>query len=500
MNYQNPIIPGFYPDPSICRVGSDYYLVTSSFEFFPGVPIFHSRDLVHWHQIGHCLTQVSQLPLKGEHSSRGIFAPTIRYHDGMFYMVTTNMSFGQHFYVSTDNPAGDWSEPIWINTGGIDPSLFFDNDKVYFTWTNLNAIFQSEIDIKTGQLLTEPRKIWTGTGGRYPEAPHLYKIQDHYCLMIAEGGTEYGHMETIARSDAPFGPFEPSPRNPILTHRNRGNHLIQGTGHADLVEAHDGSWWAVFLGFRCPKEFSNYHHLGRETFLAPVEWDSQGWPMVNGNGTIELEMTAPNLPTATWEPDPVRDDFTDGSLASYWNSLGNLPAECWSLSERQGWLRLNGTALTLDDRGSPAFIGRRQQHFACKAATMVELSSTGEGHEAGLTAYMDRDHHYEIALCYEDSAYQIILRRRIGDLAAVVAKHSISSNKVSLQIQAYPDHYDFAYTLDGNESTLIGSGQTRYLSSEVAGGFTGVYLGMYSTNNETANPSVADFDWFDYTQ
>ena len=223
MKYTNPIIPGFYPDPSICRVGEDYYLVTSSFEYFPGVPIFHSRDLIHWRQIGHCLTTATQLPLAQAGSSKGIFAPTLRYHAGRFYMVTTNVSVGKHFYVSTDDPAGQWSEPIWIDQSGIDSSLFFDDDgTVYFTWTKLNGIYQAEIAIQTGELKHEPQLIWKGTGGRYPEAPHLYKINGSYYLMIAEGGTEYGHMETIARAESPWGSFQPCPHNPILTHRNQG--------------------------------------------------------------------------------------------------------------------------------------------------------------------------------------------------------------------------------------------------------------------------------------
>ncbi|WP_171026096.1 MULTISPECIES: glycoside hydrolase family 43 protein, partial [unclassified Clostridium] len=219
MGFRNPIIPGYNPDPSVCRVGEDYYLVTSSFEDFPGVPVYHSRDMVNWEQIGYCLTRRSQLELKNCPPSRGIFAPVIRYHQGRFYMITTNVSHGGNFYVWTEDPAGEWSEPIFLAQGGIDPSLFFDDDgKVYLTsnqptggdWT----IAQSEIDIATGQLLTKPRTVWTGTGGRHPEGPHLYKINGKYYLMIAEGGTELGHMETIARSDSPYGPFESCPHNP----------------------------------------------------------------------------------------------------------------------------------------------------------------------------------------------------------------------------------------------------------------------------------------------
>src|SRR5581483_5212110 len=257
MRIANPIIPGFHPDPSICRVGDDYFLVTSSFEYFPGVPIFHSRDMGHWRQIGHCLTRPSQLPLPGVQASRGIFAPTIRHHDGVFYMVTTNVTSGGNFVVHTRDPFGAWSEPIWLGQGGIDPSLFFDADgRVYLTSTYTSGpvpdeidpatfswgVQQSEIDIASGRRLTEPRPIWGGTGGKYPEAPHLYRIGGAYYLMIAEGGTEYGHMVTIARGASPWGPWEPCPHNPIVSHRSLQS-PIQGLGHADLVEAADRSWW-----------------------------------------------------------------------------------------------------------------------------------------------------------------------------------------------------------------------------------------------------------------
>jgi xylan 1,4-beta-xylosidase len=499
MEYNNPIIPGFHPDPSICRVGSDYYLVASTFGYFPGVPVFHSCDLIHWHQIGHCLTRLSQLSLDSDSNSKGIFAPTIRYHAGVFYMVTTNVSVGKHFYVFSENPASDWSDPIWIEAEGIDPSLLFDDDgRVFFTWTNLGDIVQCEIDIQTGQCLTPPRRIWSGTGGRYPEGPHLYKVNDRYYLMIAEGGTEYGHMVTIARSQSPWGPFESCPRNPILTHRHRGSHPIQGVGHADMVQAHDGSWWTVFLGFRRLEEFSNYHHLGRETFLAPLIWDEQGWPVINRDGTVELKMQAPTLPTQPWPPEPIRDHFHGASLNLCWNFLGNLPPETWSLLERPDWLRLKGSPLTLDNPGSPVFVGRRQQHFSCKAATLLDFAPTQDGQEAGLTVFMNREHHYEIAVLYEDDTCQVILRRRIGDLSAVVMRRNFSGGRICLQIQADPTQYSFSYIQDGHMPVVLGTGATRYLSSEVAGGFTGVYLGMYATSNGKPVEVVADFDWFDY--
>ena len=213
LTYQNPILPGFYPDPSICRVGEDYYLVNSSFEFFPGVPLWHSRDLVNWEQKGYVLTRESQLPLRNGRTSGGIFAPTIRCHNGRFYMITTNVTDGGNFFVWTDDINGEWSDPVWIDHEGIDPSLFWDDDgKVYYAGTGRyeQGIYQFEIDLETGKKLSDTKIIWKGTGGKCPEGPHMYKINSWYYLMIAEGGTEYGHKETIARSRSVWDRLSPA--------------------------------------------------------------------------------------------------------------------------------------------------------------------------------------------------------------------------------------------------------------------------------------------------
>ena len=260
--YNNPIIPGFYPDPSVCRVGEDYYLVNSSFHYFPGVPIFHSRDLVHWQQIGNVLDRTSQVDLKGIRCSGGIYAPTIRYHKGLFYMITTNVDGCDNFFVTASSPEGPWSDPIIIGGEGIDPSLFFDEDKVYYVGQRQkkNArffgdceIWIQELDVTTGKLLGEAAAIWDGAmkDGVWQEGPHLYKKDDYYYIMIAEGGTSISHSVMIARSKSLLGPYEANPNNPILTHRHLGkNHPITCVGHGDLIEAHDGSWWMVHLGCR----------------------------------------------------------------------------------------------------------------------------------------------------------------------------------------------------------------------------------------------------------
>jgi len=499
MRYQNPVIPGFYPDPSICRVGDDYYLVTSSFEYFPGVPVFYSRDLVHWRQIGHCLTRLGQLNLENAPSSGGIFAPTIRYHAGRFYMVTTNFTHGGNFYVWTDDPAGEWSDPIWVDQGGIDPSLCFDDEgKVYFTSNgggDERGIHQCEIEIATGRRLTESRFIWPGTGGAYPEAPHLYKINGLYYLMIAEGGTEYGHMETIARSADPYGPFASCPRNPILTHRS-WHSPIQATGHADLLQAHDGGWWLVFLGIR-PVRYPPCHHLGRETFLSPVAW-RDGWPLAGEDGHTALEVDAALPPSCPWPAPQARDDFGGTCLNLSWNFLRNPHPENWSLTDRPGWLRLNGSAARLDDIASPAFIGRRQRHFDCRVRTLLDFNPRLEGEEAGLTVLMNEKHHYEIAVTRLDGQRCIIVRRRIGSLSMIVSRIAVVDGPVTLGIAAEPLRYRFTFTLGEGEPRILAEGETYYLSKEVAGGFTGVYFGLYATGNGRRGMTPAYFDWFEY--
>ena len=252
--------------------------------------MFHSRDLVNWTQVGHCLSRRSQLDLVNVPASKGIYAPTIRYHDGVFYMVTTNTRKCGNFYVYTTDPAGEWSEPILVDEGGISASLFFDDDGKSYFISNArgeenghNGMLLGEIDLKTGKL-SNVHPVWGGTGGSSPEAPHIYKINGWYYQMIAEGGTELGHMATIARSRSLYGPYESCPYNPILTHSNQKGKEIQATGHADLVQAPDGSWWAVFLAYRQTHQY--FHHLGRETFLAPVVWDEAGWPVVGNEGRI----------------------------------------------------------------------------------------------------------------------------------------------------------------------------------------------------------------------
>jgi len=491
------------PDPSVCRVGDDYYLVTSTFEYFPGVPVYHSKDLIHWKLIGYSLSRPSQLPLVRLTRNGGIWAATIRYHDGTFYMVTTNKSEAHgNFFVHTKDPAGEWSDPIQLDQGGIDPSLFFDDDgKVYLTSAGspdcAARICQSEIDINTGKRLTDIKPLWSGTGGSSPEGPHLYKIDGYYYLMIAEGGTEYGHGETIARSRSPWGPFEANPRNPILSHRNFKASPIQGTGHADLIRAHDGSWWAVFLGFRPATRMA--HHLGRETMLAPVTWSPDGWPMINGNGTITPRMEVKTLPQHPWPADTALDDFTRPTLGLPWTFVRNLERTRWSLTERPGWLRLHGSMFTLADaEAAPVFVARRQQHFECQATTQLTFDPGRDGEEAGLAVRMNDRHHYEFGVRRGPKGRELYLRYAIGSISTIAATRTIGDGVVRLRIRAFPEFYRFSYSQGDSEYQDFGGVETRYLASEVADGFNGVFIGMFATGRGRDSSTPADFDWFEY--
>lgn len=500
--YRNPVLPGFYPDPSVCRVGDDYYMVNSTFCYFPGVPVHHSKDLIHWEQIGHCITRPTQTRLQNIGVWNGIYAPTIRHHDGTFYMVTTNVSGGGNFYVTAKDPAGEWSDPIYVREGGIDPDLFFDDDgKTYLlTAQGAGEIHLAEIDLKTGRLLSRSEIVWRGTGGRCAEGPHMYKKGGWYYLMIAEGGTEYGHCETIARSRDLRGPFEGCPSNPILSHAlARGyQNPIQGTGHADLIQAHDGSWWLVCLAFR---PLNGFHHvLGRETFLAPVTWDESGWPVVNGNGAISLEMDVPTLPQVPVAKKPARTEFDAPELGLEWNYLGAPRTENYSLTERPGWLRLKTSPVSINSNDSPTWVGRRQQHIDFASHTALDASGLKDGDEAGLTLFMSNDYHCDLAVQKRDGKCFLVLKYKLGRLEHRAAEIPLDSPEAVLRISGNKEAYSFWLAKDAGTSEFLGEIDTSFLSSETAGGFTGVYLALYaqSSSDGGAAGGYADFDAFSY--
>lgn len=504
--FNEPVIPGFHADPSICRVGDDFYLVNSSFEYFPGVPIFHSRDLVHWQQLGHVLTRKSQLNLDHMRASGGIFAPTLRYHDGTFYMITTLVWGGGNFYVTSTNAAGPWSDPVWLDKDGIDPSLFFDdNGKVYYTRQvggEHGFSGQQLLNVQTGKLEGDIKELWRGTGGRWPEGPHLYKINGKYYLMISEGGTSYDHSLTVARSDSPWGPFEPDPKNPILTHRHLPENPFQAMGHGDLVETPDG-WWVAFLGFR--PQGGQFHHLGRETFLAPVTWEN-GWPVINDGKPIAATVKAPKLPPHPWPDEPARDEFEAASLRPCWTFIRNPEMQNYSLTERPGWLRLKGSAVSLNDVASPTFVGRCQTDFNSRMAAKISFEPQQTNEEAGLVLRGNDRNHVEIVVTRHDGKRSVGLRKVLdGQVVEPVIYQEVPAGGLVLSIQAAPLSYEFFWAGTDGLKHRLGSARTRDLSTETltaqkgaAFDFTGVIVGMFASGNGQANTTPADFDWFEY--
>lgn len=480
MKYTNPVLRGFYPDPSVCYAEGKYYMVCSSFQYFPGVPLFESSDLVNWKQIGHCITRKSQIELEKINSSGGIFAPTIRYNNGRFYMVTTNDTTHKNFYVWTDNIYGEWSEPVYVDRDGIDPSLFFEDGRTYFLSNGsddygVSGVVQCEIDIETGKKLSESRTIWQGSGGRFLESPHMYKINGEYYLMAAEGGTEYGHMITYARSSSIWGEFKGYPGNPVLTNRNLGGFIIQGVGHGDLIQDTNGNWYILHLGFRQTGQWATYHHLGREVFMTPVTFGEDGWFTAGTNGTTEWSYEIEGT------DEQVRRElytFENTSWNMEWCFLRHPRMENYELLD--GELVLHGTPVTPDEADSPTFICIRQIDFTADISAQLEIDSG----EAGITFYMDEQHHYDLAVRRtEDGGLEALERLNIGDVKAVQNTVRLPEGKVRVIVRAENFCYSFyAAGSDGTEHYL-GTAQTRYLSSEVAGGFTGVVIGLYAVGD-----------------
>lgn len=486
--YTNPVIRGFHPDPSICRNGSDFYLVTSTFEFFPGVPLFHSDNLANWTLINHCLSKDSQLPLESCPPSSGIYAPTIRYHDGMYYMTSTNFSSIRNFIVHTKDPLQGWSEPVRVDQTGIDPSLFFDDDgTAYYTSTAQDAdkkdcIQMCVIDPITGKKKSESRIITHGCGGCYPEGPHIYKRNGYYYLLLAEGGTEYGHHAVMMRASAPWGPYEPSPYNPLIFHQNQLGRLpIQAVGHADLIEDQNGNWWMVCLGIR-PVSYALLHNLGRETFLVPVTWSDDGWPLAGDKGTFGLSMSGPLPKPAQPAKQLFSDDFGSPALNKCWTFLRNpVPGTC-RLDLKPNCLSLTGFHKLSDPLCSPAFVGIRQEEYHMQAQTRI-AGELVPGQLAGMTAYYTNNYHYEIYLKRENNDYFIGVNRKIHDLEVEVFCHPIPyTGCIRLQITCDEINYHFLYE-DGQEYREAARGLIAGLCTEGTSRmtYTGTFIGLFTS-------------------
>ena len=504
--FKNPILPGFHPDPSICRVENDYYMVTSSFEWFPGVPVYHSTDLVNWEHIGNVLDRPEQLNLEeGHRHNGGIWAPTIRFHKGLFYMITTVAGRG-NFYVTAKNPAGPWSNPIWLKAPGIDPSLFWDDDgRCWLTaaanlnqkplWSEQNGVYIQEMDLTKGEVIGTPIQLTHGhaSNARWTEGPHIYKVNGRYLLMVAEGGTGLEHGITVFESDKVIGPYTPSHVNPVLTHRFLGKHYPIGmVGHGDLVETQNGEWWCVALGRRVK---DNVSMLARETFLVPVVFED-GWPVFNpGEGKILENEKRPNLP---WNPIgkvQERDEFNTDKLAPQYNFLRTPKSKWWQLDN--GNLSLDLRPVKSTELGNPSMIVRRIQHLDYKATTQLTFESKKSNEEAGITVFLDNLQHYK--LVKKDNKIQLI-KIDLGQ-ETVVAEVPFKAKKVIVSIEA--NDFDLVFKYGEKETDLKQNGtvqDAKVITARkfIGTGFNGVYVGLIASSNGQKSENKAVFDWFEY--
>lgn len=517
--FNNPILPGFHPDPSICRVGEDYYLVTSSFEWFPGLPVYHSKDLVNWEQIGHVLNRPSQLQLRdGLPHSSGLWAPTIRYYNGLFYVICTATGAGGNFFVKSDKPEGPYSDPVFIKDApGIDPSLFFDDDgKVYYCGSiNGNTkvpprryfaedrIYVQEIDLLTGNFIGERHVVTSGyaVNSPYAEAPHIYKINGTYYLMIAEGGTWENHAVTIFTANDVTGPYTPFIANPLLTHRNLGNNIdITTIGHADLVQTQFGDWYAVMLGVR---PIEGFNMLGRETFLTKVVFQ-EDLPIFNpGIGRVLLTDINPNLKLNNAAKPKERDDFNTSDLNFYWNFL-RTPFTKWYFTDTtNSVLKMEVRPESLKGLGNPSIIARRVQHHKFEATCSLSFNPKKENEEAGIVIMQNNRFNYRLVKLKIGKKNLVRLYKVNDGNEQLLDQRTITGDKVYLKIAG--DNLIYRFSCGTSEANIekLGSDQDATVcSTNKAQGFIGPFIGMYCSSNEqvTYQKEYAEFDWFEYKQ
>lgn len=533
---QNPILAGFYPDPSICRVGTDFYLVNSSFAYFPGIPIFRSNNLVEWTLIGHVLDRPEQLNLDSLGVSRGIFAPAIRYRDGIFYVTCTLVDRGGNFVVTAKKPEGPWSNPVWLpEVNGIDPSLFFDDDGTSYLIYNSIApenkplyeghrtirmfkfdpihlnVLGSERTLVNGGTDIAKRPVWI-------EGPHILRKDGYYFLLAAEGGTGDQHSEVVFRSQAVEGPYASYERNPVLTQRTldpRREHPITCTGHADLVETPTGDWWAVFLGCRPYRPYEKgYYNTGRETFLAPVRW-LNGWPVINPD-YAEVQYTYPFPVNTSLRYEGihyggnfvVKDDFIGPTLPLDWVFL-RTPRERWySLTDRPGYLSLRLRPEKCSDPVNPSFIARRQQHQQCSAGIALDFVPEAENEKAGLLIFQNERHFYYLCASLADNVQVVELYKstpsgRARDSMECIATRPLAGGsdvgRLRLKIEARGNTYAFLFApLHGPWQVLQENVDAKFLSTQEAGGFVGCMYALYATSLGRASTNRAYVDWFEY--
>jgi xylan 1,4-beta-xylosidase len=523
----NPILRGFNPDPSICRVGEDYYIATSTFEWFPGVQIHHSKDLVHWELICHPLSRMSQLDMTGIDSSCGIWAPCLSYCDGLFYLIYTNVKSylglfkdTPNYLVTAPDIMGPWSEPVYLNSSGFDPSLFHDRDgrkwlvnmvRDHRTWKNpFGGIYLQEYSVSEQKLIGEPKNIFYGTELGLTEGPHLYWHDGYYYLMVAEGGTGYEHAVTVARSKNIDGPYEVDPKNPILTANHHPELPIQKAGHACICDTPFGDWFMVHLCGR-PVGETDLCILGRETCLQAVEWTSDGWlRMKNGTGLPEERVSVPYDCDDTIAPVRFRDDFDGPEWSIHFQTLRVPLAENqYSFTEHPGYLRLYGGECPASCHYQ-TLIARRQQHLCFTAETCVEFSPKTFQHLAGLIYLYDHTCYYYLHVTADDQKNRVI-----NLIACDLGKGSYpigegisipNSGPVWLRVCGRGETAQFYYSLDGISYCEVGEPVDATILSDdhynLTGHakFTGAFIGICCQDLQDSRKNYADFDYFSYQE
>lgn len=516
----NPIMPGFYPDPSICAVGEDYYLCNSTFAYFPGLSLMHSKDLAHWEQIGNVMDRHSQLPLEGADHSQGLFAPTIRYNNGTFYVICTNVTHGGNYIVTAQNPEGPWSEPHYLtDADGIDPSLFFDDDgKCYYIGTHPNPegpkyngdwyIYICEVDLENWKLKGEKKNVWNGAlkGCIWPEGPHIYKANGYYYIMHAEGGTGPEHSVMIARSKDIWGPYTGNPKNPILTHRHLGNdYPIKYVGHGDIIQTPAGEWFMTMLAVRPINRFTT---MGRETFLAKFIWE-EDWPVVNpGVGMltdtvdIDLEPWNPTEDTTSYTyrtgnktTIPGTDkDYIFGNISMLGDEflfLRNYPDDMFKLQD--GGLLIKAGMEDIKAVGSPSFVAIRQQHHHFTSTVRVEVGNLKNNETAGLVLLQNNLYNLRVEVRNGEAA-MVLCQKGADEIVGSASLTEVSSNnEVVLEIIV-----DGLTTKGVAGEKVLGEASVSNLSTEVAGGFVGCCIGMYASANGVSSDTYVNFKEFTY--
>ncbi|WP_299523197.1 glycoside hydrolase family 43 protein [Winogradskyella sp.] len=527
----NPIIPGGYPDPSICKVGDTFYIVNSTFEYFPGLPIHKSKDLINWELIGYGLHRKNQcdaqVNLMDVNSDGGIHAPTIRYNKGTFYIITTNVYYHEdtnttdfvNFIITAKSPEGPWSEPhVLEGAPGIDPDIFFDDDgKVWYVGTHTpenpnydgeGEIWLQEIDINNWKLIGERHYLWRGAcGGVWVEGPHMYKRDNRYYLMVAEGGTSFNHAVMIAVSDKITGPYISNARNPILSTRQLSyDNWVHSTGHADLIELDDGRWYIVALGIRGDQDRGS--NMGRETHLLPVQWEREPfwwkevkyeWPVVAPKtGRVERKTAVPFEGTFQKRNLSFSDNFDDSELNLEWN-FRRVPLDnVFSLEERKGFLRLFSKPNVIKERGRASLMGFRQTESDFEYNAKMSFNPKTNNSEAGISLIQKDDNYFTLTVIKEDKVNYIQLKlAEPQKYPEIIAKETLPDFKgdITFKVTSEPQGYSFYFAMNGSEFKLLEKTKANHILSKK---YTGAYLGFYASSNGSKTKDYADFDWVNY--